>query len=181
MHTPPPYPPKNAPRRRTIWWVQIIRFAVLAVAVAGCYLLAGGDGSDLYRPIIDQFAQPSRPLLIALIVLLSVTVVADLTAWSTRRAERRAANEWQPVPAGGSRALVEKVVRLCGPITFDQIHDRLLAGGPWGAPLPISKTALRRLLKKPGRDSIEPAEWLAPRVAGELYDHTDNLKARENA
>jgi hypothetical protein len=35
----------------------------------------------------------------------------------------------------------------------------------------ISKQAMHRLLKEPG--SKEPVSWLAPRAAGEPYNHRD--------
>lgn len=73
-----------------------------------------------------------------------------------------------------SRELVERILKAHGPLTFGEIHQMLNAGGGWGPATRMSKEGLRKLLLKP--NSKDPADWIAPRVRGEAYNHRDNAK-----
>jgi len=73
----------------------------------------------------------------------------------------------------GSRQILERLVLLHGPLRWDEMHAKLVAGGDWGPPVRISKVWMGKLLKKPGRNSTDPVEWLADRLKGDPYDHRD--------
>jgi hypothetical protein len=70
-----------------------------------------------------------------------------------------------------SRAILERLVKVAGPLGTGEMHRMLYSGGDWGPAVKISKQAMHRLLKEPG--SKEPVSWLAPRAAGEPYNHRD--------
>jgi hypothetical protein len=70
-----------------------------------------------------------------------------------------------------SRAVLERLLKLKGPLKWKELHAKLVAGGDWGPPVPISEVAMGKLLKKP--NSKEPVDWLLPRVARDPYDHRD--------
>jgi hypothetical protein len=72
-----------------------------------------------------------------------------------------------------SRAILERLVKVAGPLRAKEIHGMLIAGGDWGPAVGISAQALHKLLKEPG--GTGPAAWLAPRAAGQPYNHRDNV------
>jgi hypothetical protein len=72
-----------------------------------------------------------------------------------------------------SRVILERLVKVAGPLRAKELHAMLRAGGDWGPAVPISAQALHKLLKEPG--GAAPASWLVPRSTGEPYNHRDNV------
>ena len=70
-----------------------------------------------------------------------------------------------------TRQILERLVRLHGPIRAKDLHDLLTRGGDWGPAVTISAVAMHKLLKQPG--SPEPVAWLAERGPRDPYDHRD--------
>lgn len=212
---PPPPPTWKSWFRPLVWWVELLHFIVIVGATLGVYVLAGGDGSDLSRPIRDQLAQPGRPTVAASIVLIALMLIGTSTSYAVRRDERRAAAAWwakhrelrrqrlaaQAAKVGGTPGvngqwhtpeprepedtqpgpspvgLVEAIALMYGPITVEQVRERLNDGGPWGAPLPATLARVRRLIRRSQHLVAVPV----PGVSDELYDHTSNVYEREHA
>lgn len=74
-----------------------------------------------------------------------------------------------------TRAILERLVKLAGPLTGKQMFKMLQAGGDWGPATDISEQAMYRLLKEPKGKGGGPSVWLAPRSAGDPYNHRDNV------
>jgi hypothetical protein len=192
-----PVIPKTPLTRRSVWWSDALNFVLLAGLVASVYRLAGGTHADLHRPIVDQVTNPSRPALAALAVFVATTLIAVASDHVARVTERRYVAHWyrrQNYPASTPATvvttpapmqrrtvapLIERLVRQCGPISWEDLRGKLAEGGPWGPPQAISALALGRLLKT--WDGTAPAEWLAPRGRGDAYNHVDNVAARPEA
>lgn len=191
-----PVIPKTPLTRRSVWWSEALNFVLFAGLIASVYRLAGGTYADLHRPIVDQFTNPSRPALAALAVFVVTTLIAVASDHAARVTERRHVSRWYQTqypdstpatvvtaPAPRQRRpvapLIERLVRQCGPLSWDKLREKLAEGGPWGPPQAISGVALGRLLKN--WDGTAPAEWLTPRERGDLYDHIDNVELRRDA
>ena len=74
-------------RERCLWWTQLLQFALMAAAVAGVFVLAGGRGDGL-RPIESGTI---RPLAAAAIMLFGGAVIAYVVELEARLTERRRA------------------------------------------------------------------------------------------
>lgn len=72
----------------------------------------------------------------------------------------------------GSRQILERLVKVRGPLGWDDMHELLNRGGDWGPAVKISKQGMAKLLKQPG--TKDPVEWLAERKQGEPYAHRDS-------
>jgi hypothetical protein len=73
----------------------------------------------------------------------------------------------------GSRQILERLVKVHGPLGWDEMHKLFNRGGDWGPGVRISKQAMAKLLKKPG--TKDPVDWLADREPGDPYTHRDSL------
>lgn len=101
---------------------------------------------------------------------MTVLPAEPIRPWS--RSGRITTDEELAAAPTDSRAILERLVKVAGPLRTQQIHGMLIAGGDWGPAVKISMQALHKLLKEPGGSA--PAAWLAPRSVGEPYDHRDN-------
>lgn len=76
--------------------------------------------------------------------------------------------------APDTRGLLERIVRMYGPITAGDLYEKLTSGGEHGAGKMISYVAMNKALREPGRGG-GPVSWLAPRGKGDPYQHRDNV------
>jgi S-DNA-T family DNA segregation ATPase FtsK/SpoIIIE len=94
----------------------------------------------------------------------------DPATWAT---PMRPEAEIRQAPVG-SREILERLVLVHGPLGWNAMHEKLVAGGDWGPAVPISKQAMGDLLKRPG--SKDPVDWLVPRKVRDPYDHKGRMQ-----
>lgn len=76
-------------------------------------------------------------------------------------------------PPSNSRDILERLVRLYGPIKSTEMYEKLTRGGDHGPAVKITWVQMYNLLKEPG--TKDPVSWLVPRKGREPYDHRDRL------
>lgn len=168
-------------------WLALGQLAELAVCLAGAVLvwwLAGGTGEQMHRMWATRdFLGDGRPALAGLVAFLMALFASTLSEAMARSAHNRLAREWHAArtahrPAGSGtdpRDVLERLVLLRGPLTWDQMHDRFGVGGEWGPAVFMSKYAMGRLLKD--QTTGQPVAWLVAQGGGGLYVHRDAAPA----
>lgn len=87
-----PDAPKPPRLHRHIWWVELFNAVLFIGAIIGVYQLAGGDGTDLTRPLVEQFEQPSRPVIAVVALLVVLGLMTNLCDYGARRTTVRNMN-----------------------------------------------------------------------------------------